>query len=323
MLGISEFVVGAIALAVGAAIGAGAALALRKPALPPTAPGVDLDAVREQQAQTLAQLKARIVDVQAQRDKARAERERLMQGLNEIGAKADSGVTIALTSAKELAEKARELGAHESAVSAHDDELNELQGELQAAEELLSEVDTQREALKRQVQDQSKELFKLRMEIEASHHKSNIQRARTMMLTRSSVRKTEVVANRLEDQLKHWVKKSGECNVNWSEHGHASTVAEAFSKLDREFIDRYFSHATNTEYERGQHRVIRVHQAKSPDGEEYGELVIALDDDAGRTLTLRFELRKDAPDARFVGFVLAMYLRALTRDFREFGIIVR
>jgi small-conductance mechanosensitive channel len=224
-----------------------------------------------------------------------------------------------LSSAKELAERARKLGEHESAVGAHDEELQHLQHELSAAEELLAEVDSQRDALKQQVHDQSAELWKLRNEIQASHHKSNIQRARTMMLTRSNVRKTEVVANRLEDQLKAWVRKVP-LNVNFSEHGHASIVRDAFGKLDREFIERYFSHVTNPEYERGRKRAIHVHSGKDPDGEEYGELRIALDDDAGRTLGLRFELKKGAPDAKSVGLVLAMYLRAMNRELRDFEI---
>ena len=43
----------------------------------------------------------------------------------------------------------------------------------------------------------------------------------------------------------------------------------------------------------------------------------------GRTLGLRFDLRKDAPDAASVGFVLAMLLKAQTREFRDFGVIVK
>ena len=159
-----------------------------------------------------------------------------------------------------------------------------------------------------------------RSEIEGVQRRSHEQRARTMMLTRSNVRKTDVVASRMEDQLKRWVKKTGEANVNFSEHGHASMVREFFEKLDRDFIDRYFSHVTNPEYERGKHQAIHVHEGKDPDGVEYGELRIALDDDAGRTLGLRFELKGGAPDAKAVGFVLAMYLRAIHRDLRDYTI---
>jgi small-conductance mechanosensitive channel len=283
----------------------------------------DLDALRAQQARTLEELQSRIANVQAQRNKAQSERERLMKGLAEISGGAKDGVTIALASAHELARRARELGEHEGNLASHDAELKQLHEELTAAQQLIEEVDAQRNALDQQVHEQSAELWKLRAEIEATQRKSHEQRARTMMLTRSNVRKTEIVANRLEDQLKHWVRKTGPIAVNWSEHGHASVVQEQFERLDREFIDRYFSHATNPEYERGQHRMIRVHSATDPNGVEYGELLIALDDDAGRTLGLRFELKKGAPEAKAVGFVLAMYLRALTRDFRDYGILVK
>ncbi|MCA8910746.1 MAG: hypothetical protein KDB82_03495 [Planctomycetes bacterium] len=284
----------------------------------------ELESVREQQQQTLEQLRKRIEDVQAAKARAETERARLMKGLAEItGESGDGGgVTIALASAKEMAEHARQLEVHDGALAAHDNELGQLQEELNAAEELLRDVDTQRNALESQLKDRDRELWKLRNEIESVRQKSSVQRARTMMLTRSNIRKTDVVANRLEDQLKRWVKKTGPVNVNFSEHGHAVTVKEAFEKLDREFLDRYFSHATNPEYERGQRRSIHVHGGKDPDGTEYGELRVALDDDAGRTLGLRFELRGGAPDVKSVGFVLAMYLRAMNRDLRDFDLLV-
>lgn len=280
-----------------------------------------LESVREQQQHTLVMLRSRIAEVQAQRDKAVSERERLLSGIGEISGKQTGGVTIALSSARVLAEQARQAGRHDHEVNNHDAELEQLHAELSAAEQLVAEVDAQRNALDQQVHEQSKELWKLRSEIEAAQHKSHEQRTRTMMLTRSNVRKTEVVATRMEDQLKHWVRKTGPVNVNWSTHGHAGMVADVFAKLDKDFIERYFSHATNPEYERGQHRAIRIKPGKDPDGTPFGELVIALDDDAGRTLGLRYELKKGAPDALCVGFVLAMYLRAMTRDFRDFEIL--
>jgi small-conductance mechanosensitive channel len=308
-----------LALIGGLVVGAVVALMVKRvPAESPQA-DVDVESLRAQQAETLSQLRARIADVQAQRDRARAERARLMEGVAEMGGNADQGVTVALSSAREIAEKARQLNAQDDELSAHDADLDGLQAELKAAEDLLAEVDNQREALKQQVKDQSGELWRLREEIKATQHKSSAQRARTMMLTRSNVRKTEVVANRLEDQLKGWVRKAP-LNVNFSEHGHASIVRDAFEKLDREFLDRYFSHATNPEYERGRRRAIHVNSGRDPDGTEFGELRIALDDDAGRTLGLRFELKKGAPDAKSVGLVLAMYLRAMNRELRDFEI---
>lgn len=326
---LAEFLSFPVALALVIAAGVGLVLGalLRRKASAKENPGeaiTELESVRTQQQQTLEDLRKRIEDVQSARARAESERERLLKGLGDITGHhaTGEGVTIALTSARELAEHARQLEAHEGALAGHDHELDALQEELGAAEELLREVDTQRSALENQLKDRDREVWKLRSEIESVRRKSSEQRARTMMLTRSNVRKTDVVAARLEDQLKRWVKKTGEVNVNFAEHGHAVTVKEAFNKLDREFIDRYFSHATNPEYERGQRRCIHLHGAKDPDGTEYGELRVALDDDAGRTLGLRFELRGGSPDARAVGFVLAMYLRAIHRDLRDYSINV-
>ena len=280
----------------------------------------NLQAVREQQQQTLDELRKRIEAVQAAKQRAEAERARLMKGLNEITGGSDNSVTVALVNAHEVAEQARQLEAHDGELASHDSELENLAEELTAAEQLLREVDAQRGALEGQLKDRDKELWKLRSEIDGVQRRSHEQRARTMMLTRSNVRKTDVVAGRMEDQLKHWVKKTGEANVNFSEHGHAGMVSDFFGKLDREFIDRYFSHVTNPEYERGKHRAIHVHSDKDPDGVEFGELRIALDDDAGRTLGLRYDLKGGAPDVIAVGFVLAMYLRAIHRDLRDYTI---
>ncbi|MCA8914122.1 MAG: hypothetical protein KDB90_01820 [Planctomycetes bacterium] len=286
----------------------------------PGAVAAELDAVRSQQQQTLDELRKRIESVQSAKQRAEAERARLMKGLNEITGGSDNSVTVALVNAHEVAEQARQLEAHDGELAGHDSELEHLAEELTAAEQLLREVDAQRGALEGQLKDRDKELWKLRSEIDGVQRRSHEQRARTMMLTRSNVRKTDVVAGRMEDQLKHWVKKTGEANVNFSEHGHASMVSDFFGKLDREFIDRYFSHVTNPEYERGKHRAIHVHAGKDPDGVEFGELRIALDDDAGRTLGLRYDLKGDAPDVIAVGFVLAMYLRAMHRDLRDYAI---
>jgi hypothetical protein len=67
--------------------------------------------------------------------------------------------------------------------------------------------------------------------------------------------------------------------------------------------------------------LIRVNTTPaSGEDEVSGELVVVLDDDAGRTLGLRYALRGDAPDPDQVGFVLALLLRSHCRDFRSFAI---
>ena len=50
---------------------------------------------------------------------------------------------------------------------------------------------------------------------------------------------------------------------------------------------------------------------------------MALDDDAGRTLGMRFETRKDAPDPANIGFLLALLLRSKCRDFRHYAVRAR
>jgi hypothetical protein len=109
--------------------------------------------------------------------------------------------------------------------------------------------------------------------------------------------------------------------VNFPTHGHASAVAAQFEKIGRDFLDRYFIHVTNPEYKRGQHRTIRIKDGENPDGSKFGELLIALDDDTGRTLGLCFHLRKNSPPVQQVGFLLAMLLRAQCREFRDFEIL--
>ncbi|MHC4841049.1 MAG: hypothetical protein ACYTDT_08870 [Planctomycetota bacterium] len=275
----------------------------------------ELKELRKRQEESANDLKARIAELQNSKEQAASDRERLMAGLKDAGAADDddAGVTMILEGVQRLADKAE----HEH----HDVEAEELAEELAAAEELLREVEQQRAELEKTVKDSSAEMYNLKATVEAATRKSFEARARTMMLTRSNVKKTDVIAKRMEDMLKSWIKKE-DLNVNFSEHGHAIDVQNQFEKIDQEFVTRYFTHITNPEYERGQHRIIRVNEELDPDGSKYGELVVSLDDDKGRTLGLRFDVRKQAPDIKAVGFVLAMYLRAMTRDFRDFGIKV-
>jgi len=120
------------------------------------------------------------------------------------------------------------------------------------------------------------------------------------------------------------VDSEGEAQVSFSSHSHTGIVEAAFERIERGFVDRFFSHVVNPEYERGKRRTIRVSAGQEDtSGHRFGELVIALDDDAGRTLGLRFDLRRDAPDASQIGFVLALLLQAHCREFRDFEIRVR
>ena len=268
-----------------------------------------LDELRRQQQATLETLRERIAGLEQQREQAEGDRARLLDGIAGEGQDTEHRrVTLVL----------EKLDLQRAAYG--ESEISQLNDELSAAEELLQEVEHHRQSLESSLDDRGREVFKLKSEIDSIQRRSHEQRMRTMLLTRSHVRKTDVVASRMEDQLKRWVKKTGEANVNFSEHSHAAEVKEFFEKLDRDFIDRYFSHVTNPEYARGRNHVIRVNEEKDPGGGEFGELVIALDDDKGRTLGLRFEPRGGGPGVKYVGFVLAMYLRAVNRELKDFEI---
>lgn len=296
----------------------------------------ELSGLREEQQEALELLKERLEATRAEMESAQNDRERLLRELNSITEEATGkptdrleagSATVAITHAREAVQ--RKLAAQTRVMRRDEEiqlrklELDELAKELAAAEELLRESDKQREELDQRLSDQDKELWKLRAQVQGAQHVAAQSRLKTMMLTRSHVKRGEHTLRLLEEMLKRFVKSTGQANVNFSQHGHAGDVRAAFEKLDQDFVNRFFAHVTNPEYERGQHRVIRIKPGKDPDGGQYGELVIALDDDAGRTLGLRFDLRKDAPDAANVGFMLAMLLKALSREYRDYGIIVK
>lgn len=292
----------------------------------------ELASMRAEQQQSLELLRDRLNAAQREIETAVHDKERLMAELREVvpDAPGDASATFLIEQAHEKIAKESKRQAAQTRVAQREasilrtkSEIEEMQKELEAAEALLSESDRRTAELDNQLNDKNRELWKLKAEVQGAQSHARESRLKTMMLTRSHIKKGEHTLRLLEEMLKRWIKSSGTANVNFSTHGHASDVAAQFEKIERDFVDRYFTHVTNPEYERGQHRVIRVKSGKDPDGSEYGELVIALDDDAGRTLGLRFDLRKDAPEAANVGFMLAMLLKAQCREFREFGVIVK
>lgn len=290
----------------------------------------ELMAMREEQQHTLEVLRERLQTAQREIETAVHDKERLMAELHEIvpDAPGDASATFLIEQAHERVAKESKRQAAQTRVSEREasinrtkSEIEDLKRELAAAEMLFFESDRRAAELDNQLNDKNRELWKLKAEVQGAQSHARESRLKTMMLTRSHIKKGEHTLRMLEEMLKRWIKSSGTANVNFSTHGHASDVAAQFEKIERDFVDRYFTHVTNPEYERGQHRAIRIKEGDNPDGTKFGELVIALDDDAGRTLGLRFDLRKNAPSAQQVGFMLAMLLRAQCREFRDFEIL--
>ena len=218
----------------------------------------------------------------------------------------------------------RELLTHDEEVARHEHELEDVRAELSAAEELLEEVEERRADLVGKLQDRNREIRKLRGILEQAQKLTHTMRVDSGPPSRAQQQRMDQAQRRIEEQLGRWIESSGEAKLNFSQHSRAVEVEAQFERIDRGFVDRFFTHVTNPEYDRGARRMIRVRAGQDDGtGERFGELVVVLDDDAGRTLGLRYALSNDAPGVVPIGFVLALLLRASCRDFRRFAIRTR
>jgi peptidoglycan hydrolase CwlO-like protein len=293
----------------------------------------ELDELRARHTADVTDLRGRVGDTERQRDDALRERERLNQEItaveNEYGElKGKEAITAdlederlrAIGRRKALIE--RELATHDAKVERYESELGQVKGELEAAEGLLSEVEERHDDLTSKLRERNKRIRELQALVQQAQKDAHeleldaLQRGQT-----PHDDDTGTGADALEAQLQRWLKSEGHANVSFSAHSRTGPIETAFAKIDRDFVDRHFTHVVNPEYERGARRTIRVLAAPNKlEGNRHGELVIALDDDAGRTLGLRYDLEEDAPDPAQIGFVLALMLRARCREFRSFEI---
>jgi hypothetical protein len=298
----------------------------------------ELSALRDEHAAEIDGIRSDLRRREAQRDEALRQRENIAAEILQVEeeyAAASRGVDPALGHTASLERlriiserKSRiesELADHDRQVAGYESELNQTRGQLEAAEELLDELETRRGELEEKLDARSREIRKLQSllrEVQKTSETTRIGRARlTRDIARRRATPGDSSRDRLQEQLERWIRSSGHAKVNFSQHSRSVRVQEQFQRIDRDFVDRYFSHVTNPEYERGARRLIRVNTTPaSGEDEVSGELVVVLDDDAGRTLGMRYVLRGDAPDPDQVGFVLALLLRSHCRDFRSFAI---
>ena len=224
----------------------------------------------------------------------------------------------------------RVLTSYNVKVDYFERELADTRSELTAAEQLFQEVEARRETLNAKLQARNREIRKLHKLVQETHKKMRTlesdqhRLAKKNKLNHRNQGEWKETQDTLEEQLGVWIKKSGHAKVNFSSHGKVGLVEQQFQKIDPAFIDRYFTHINNTEYERGNRCLIRVITDPSEDtAPPSGKLIVCLDDDAGRTLAMRFETRKDSPDPIHIGFVLALLLQAKCRDFHHFSIRTR
>lgn len=292
----------------------------------------ELDELRARHTADVASLRDRVDDTEKQRDDALRERERLNQEITAVESeygqlKGKEAITADLEDERLRAigrRKAvieRELATHDTKINRYESELGQVKGELEAAEGLLSEVEDRHDDLTSKLRERNRRIRELQALVHQAQKDAHDFQIDAAQRSPTGVEDADAL-DPLDDQLQRWLKPGEEgANVNFSSHSHTGLVEAAFAKIDRNFVDRYFTHVINPEYERGARRTIRVQAAPERPGiERYGELVIALDDDAGRTLGLRYDLRDDAPDPVQIGFVLALMLRARCREFRSYEI---
>jgi len=206
------------------------------------------------------------------------------------------------------------LASYNHSVAEHQQRAEQARAEMLAAEQLLTDVETQRQELSNKVTSSNHEIQRLRSLLQDIDKR---QRAETS--PGAATNDAELPA--IEQQLSQWISSSGQVNMSFSQHHGVGELQQQAAKVDSAFLDRFFSHVTNPEYGRGAHKTIRV--LTDGDDRNGGELIVALDDAKRRTLGFRYQTRGNAPPAAHVGFVLALLLRHYCRDFRGFSIRVR
>jgi DNA repair exonuclease SbcCD ATPase subunit len=300
----------------------------------------ELDRLREENAVEIDALRKQVDRSQSQRDEAIHQRQRLRDEIDGIereyqtlikavpetaGDVAGDGAIRDAAARRSRAQQA--LASYNEKVTEYERGLAEARSELAAAEQLLNEVETRREDLTGKLRDRNREILKLKSLIQNAQrqtHTMQLERMRIGAGHARDIRAWQESQDAIEEQLGRWVKTGSGVRVNFSDHSKAGIVEQQLARIDAAFVERYFTHVTNQEYTRGARRLIRVMTGGGDDpSSRAGELMVALDDDAGRTLGMRFETRRDAPEASYVGFVLALLLRTKCRDFRGFAVRAR
>lgn len=297
----------------------------------------ELDLLRDEHKGQIGELEKQVEHSRRQRDDALEHRDQLTteiagiereyQELIDLQDTAKSEDSRLKITAHRKSQVERVLASYNAKVSIYERELEETRAELGAAEQLMHEVESRREDLHYKLSDRNRQIRKLQSLIQEtqkevrSSQSEQLRSGRAQML---EIRKGEEIQETIEDQLDLWIRTGDHTNVNFSRHGKVSMVEEQFQKIDQAFVDRYFTHANNKEYERGARRLIRIITDGRVEGEPgKGELLIVLDDDAGRTIGMRYETRRKSPEPLLVGFALALLLRAKCRDFMGYAIRTR
>jgi len=289
---------------------------------------LEFDELQEQSTREIINIRTKVGRTEHERDEAMQERERLVSEITAVeqeygdleGGKSSVSDAHLQSIRDRKAHIERELATHDARVSGLETNLHEVRNELSAAEELLGEVESKRDDLTGKLRERNRRIRRLQELVEQAQRDAHSMQLESVRISQGE--EGDSVASALESQLVQWFETNGEAKVNFSKHSRTGPVEDLFEKLDRRFIDRFFTHVVNPEYERGARKTIRVSIGEERGGDtgHSGELVIALDDDAGRTLGLRFEVKKGAPSVGSLGFVLALLCRETCRPLRNYAI---
>ncbi len=183
----------------------------------------ELAAMRAEQQQSLELLRDRLNAAQREIDTAVHDKERLMAELREMvpDAPGDASATFLIEQAHEKVAKESKRQAAQTRVAAREasilrtkSEIEEMQKELEAAEALLSESDRRTAELDNQLNDKNRELWNLKAEVQGAQSHARESRLKTMMLTRSHIKKGEHTLRMLEEMLDDYAVRVAE-GVVW------------------------------------------------------------------------------------------------------------
>lgn len=125
--------------------------------------------------------------------------------------------------------------------------------------------------------------------------------------------------DKIRKQLKKWVKTNDWARTNISSHGTSGIISKYVEKIDSDFINEFFVHVRNEEYSSREAGTIKV-VVNNGDKKSYdGNLYVYLNNDMGCSIALAYNTKANAP-VKNIGFVLAIMLRAVCREFEDYKI---
>lgn len=127
------------------------------------------------------------------------------------------------------------------------------------------------------------------------------------------------VFRELKKQLLKWIEIRGTTKISLADHGTRGTIEKYISKIDSDYLNDFFVIVKNEEYGPAEKASIKVTVAPEGVKDYSGTISVYLDKDSGCCIALSFKTKEKAPTEK-VGFVLAIMLRAVCKEFADYRI---